>query len=459
MNKSPYDFDIDGAIAIILSAGAGIAFSIWGCYSPMVQNLAGVVGAIGGVAAIAESGKVYKSEKRSSLRDMAEDDILIDDLANQYSEVLGGQTYLDVSPIPQQLPRSPLPLPVATNDRNVDELWQRLNQPEYDWLLRMMLMKPLLIWGPQGSGKSQFAQFLALLRVLFFNHRVTVSDPHSHINKWAFPTHGKEYDYAAINEQLKAYYHRLKNPDSPHTSIWDEVTQYDENCNSEESKRFLKSILSDVRKPPEFPILLSHGNTLTALGGGKGGVKRMQIDGLPELELRAKTDRLGNIIPAYCGLLTAKNDEGEMAQQAVIIEPDWMNSDYLIRKFPQLKQTQPTNSNSQSNKGQPRSNIAQSIDLEKPPLDIDVIENEDTNEDLRDRAHSDLPVSDSKIPVSATIAELAQLTGKDESTLKAAIEALKEGKSQTYVIEKILEMKGREYQQGKNLLAMIREYL
>ena len=289
--------------------------------------------------------------------------------------------------------------------------------------------------------------------------KVTVSDPHSHINKWAFPTFGKEYNYQEITEQLKLYYHRLKNPDSPHTSIWDEVTQYDENCNSEESKRFLKSILSDVRKPPEFPILLSHGNTLTALGGGKGGVKKMQIDGLPELELRAKTDRLGNIIPAYMGILTAKDDNGEMSQQAVIIEPDWMNADYLIRKFPQLKQTHSTNSNSQPNKGQPRSNIARNIDLEKDPLDVDIIENEQTSDNLRDRFQASYQGSSPEVPVSATIAELAQLTGKDESTLKAAIEALREGKSQTYIIEKILGMKGREYQAGKNLLSMIREYL
>ena len=458
--RSPYDFDLDGAISLILSAGAGIAFSIWGCYSPAIQNLAGVAGAAGGVYAIAESSKVYRSEKRASLRDLAEDDILIDDLANQYSEVLGGGTYLDVSAQPmQQLPRSPLPLPVATNDRNVDELWQRLNQPEYDWLLRMLLLKPLLIWGPQGSGKSQFAQFLALLRVLFFNHRVSVSDPHSHINKWAFPTYGKEYNYQEINEQLKAYYHRLKNPDHPHTSIWDEVTQYDENCNSEESKRFLKSILSDVRKPPEYPILLSHGNTLTALGGGKGGVKRMQIDGLPELELRAKTDRLGNIIPAYCGILTAKDDNGEMSQQAVIIEPDWMNADYLVRKFPYLKRGNSASMNPRPNQGQPRSDIARSIDLEKDPLDVDVIENDTPSDDLRDRFRSSYQGSPPEVPVSATIAELAQLTGKDESTLKAAIEALQEGKSQTYIIENILRMKGREYQQGKNLLSMIREYL
>lgn len=457
--KSPFDFDLDGAISLLLSAGAGIAFSVWGCYSPAVSIFSGIAGAAGGAYAITESGKVFKSERRSSLRDMAEDDLLIEDLANQYGEVLGGNPYQYQMEPPQLLPKNPLPIPCQTSDRNAHELWDRLNRPEYEWLLQLLLTKPLLIWGPQGSGKSQFAQFLALQRMLFFNHRVTVSDPHSHINQWAFPSFGKEYNYGEINEQLKAYYHRLKNPDHPHTSIWDEVTQYDENCNSEESKRFLKSILSDVRKPPEYPILLSHGNTLTALGGGKGGVKRMQIDGLPELELRAKTDRLGNIIPAYCGILTAKDDNGEMSQQAVIIEPDWMNADYLLRKFPYLKRGHSASMNPRPNQGQPRSDIARSINLEKDPLDVDVIENEDTSDDLHDRLPQNFPGSGAEMPKSATIAELAQLTGKDESTLKSAILALREGKSQTYVIEKILGMKGREYQAGKNLLAIIREYL
>ncbi len=271
--RSPYDFDLDSAITLILSVGAGIGFTVWGCYSPSVQIFNGVAGCLGGAAALVESQKLHKSEKRSKLREAAEETILIDDLTHQYAEVMSGQPYfVSIEQQQQQLPqpKQPLPIPIPTSDQNAHELWNRLQKPEYEWLLQLLLTKPLLIWGAQGSGKSQIAQFIALLRQLFFAHEVTVADPHSHINQWCFESYGAGYNYSEINQRLKAYNKRLKNPDAPHTSIWDEVTQYEENCKSDESKRFLKSVLSDVRKPPEFPILISHSNTLSSLGGWKG---------------------------------------------------------------------------------------------------------------------------------------------------------------------------------------------
>ncbi|NJO71959.1 MAG: hypothetical protein HC825_10370 [Oscillatoriales cyanobacterium RM1_1_9] len=118
------------------------------------------------------------------------------------------------------------------NDSRVRRLWDQLNAPGCEWLLQLLLTKPLLIWGEQCSGKTSFAGFLALLRIIFFGHRVSVSDPHSHQNTWPgpFEVYGGEYNYNQINSRLVAYYQRLKTGSVPHTSIWDEVTQYHENC-------------------------------------------------------------------------------------------------------------------------------------------------------------------------------------------------------------------------------------
>lgn len=221
-------------------------------------------------------------------------------------------------------------------------LWEKLHQEEYEWLLQLLLTKPLLVWGEQCSGKTKFSGFLAMLRQLFFGHQISVADPHAHQNSWPdiWPCYGSQYNYGAIEKRLAAYYERLKNGNQPHTSIWDEVTNYAENCDEKLAGRFLKSILSDVRKPPEFPILLSHSNTLNSLGGGKGGVKTMQIRGLVEVNLRAKRDRLGNLQPALKGTVTGLkfDDYNQPIIQQIELEP-WMQPDWLMAEFSELTPT------------------------------------------------------------------------------------------------------------------------
>ncbi len=202
-----------------------------------------------------------------------------------------------------------------------------------------MLCKPILVWGEQGSGKTTFVEFLALLRVLFFNHTVSVSDPHAHKHEWCklFDVHGYEYNYGAINKRLIAYYDRLKAGNIPHTSIWDEMTNYQENCDEKLAGRFLKSILSDVRKVPEYPLLLSHNNTLSCLGGGNGGVKTTQDKGMVEVYLIAKRNKLGELEPAMKGTVKglAKDDYGNSITIPIQTET-WMTPQYLLQEFPSL---------------------------------------------------------------------------------------------------------------------------
>ncbi len=226
------------------------------------------------------------------------------------------------------------------DDLRTKKLWSKIEDSGCDWLLQLLLTKPLLVWGEQCSGKTKFSGFLAMLRILFFNHKVSVADPHSHQNEWPhiFEVYGGSYNYGQINSRLTAYYQRLKSANMPHTSIWDEVTNYAENCEEKLAGRFLKSILSDVRKPPEFPILLSHSNTLSSLGGGKGGIKKMQVRGLVEVNLRAKRDRLGNLKPALKGTVKGLklDDRGEAMVQPIELET-WMQPEYIFELFPELK--------------------------------------------------------------------------------------------------------------------------
>lgn len=233
------------------------------------------------------------------------------------------------------------PSPIPTGDNRLKELWGKVST-ESPWLLQLMEPGPLLVWGGQGSGKTTFTGFLALLRVLFCNHRIEVNDPHEHLNNWPglFPTYGGGCNYRQIDNRLKAYYDRVKNPQNSHySSIWDEITQYAECCNPDLAGRFLKSILSDSRKVDEHPILLSHNNTLGSLAGGKGGTKQMQIEGLVEVHLFNKRGSTGKLSPAMRGTIRGLEIDNTGNPIEMIIELfDWMTPDYLYSIFPELLQ-------------------------------------------------------------------------------------------------------------------------
>lgn len=250
------------------------------------------------------------------------------------------------------------------------QLWE-LIQSESPWLGKLLKRKPLLVVGPQGSGKTTFVKFLAMLRSLLLGHQIKVSDPHAHNNDWfdAWEVVGSQYDYKQIDEALKNYFKRLKSSNVETTSIWDEVTNYADNCRSDESDRFLKSVLADCRKSEEFPILLSHGETLGSLGGGKGGASKMKTEGLTTLKLLRESDSMGVDKPAFRGYLSGLDyaDDGKPISDSVRLNPDWMNPDYLVNLFPELlsktdTKNQPINSNFSP------TNTPDKINLSKPEI-------------------------------------------------------------------------------------------
>ena len=236
---------------------------------------------------------------------------------------------------------TPTPSPIPAGDHRLKQLWGKV-ATESPWLLQLMEPGPLLVWGGQGSGKTTFTGFLALLRVLFCNHVVVNRDPHAHHKSWPgmFPQHGSNANYREIDRQLQAYYERVKHPPSrPYSSIWDEVTQYSECCNSDLAGRFLKSILSDSRKINEHPILLSHGRTLGMLAGGRGGTAQTRDEGLVEVHLFNKRGPTGKLSPAMRGTISGLElDKSGNPVEMQIELFDWMTPNYLYNIFPELLQ-------------------------------------------------------------------------------------------------------------------------
>ncbi|MGE5659553.1 MAG: hypothetical protein ACM37W_23405 [Actinomycetota bacterium] len=243
-------------------------------------------------------------------------------------------------------PTSPVqPLqPNGQLTQRLKDFWQLLNQAENKWVLGLLEPPALLVKGGQGAFKTTFVGFLILLRKLYCGHSLEVSDPHAHQNldKW-FACHlvGHEHNYTAIAAQLSHYYKRLKvrNLNSqPITSVWDEYTNYATRVPGNGVEDFLFSVLSDVRKAREFPILISH----TDKKGGTGNSKRtgeheMKEEQLLTLHLKVERDTLGHPRPAFRGFLKGhrEDEDGNPIREAVLLQ-SWMTPQYLIQLFPEL---------------------------------------------------------------------------------------------------------------------------
>lgn len=307
--------------------------------------------------------------------------------------LLEGQQPLEV---PQPIPVSAVPLPVVSPtqaptkqlpSQEIDtsfegrkqQLWE-LIQSESPWLGKLLKRKPLLVVGPQGSGKTTFVKFLALLRSLLLGHQIKVSDPHAHNNGWidTWEIVGGGYDYKGIDKALKGYFQRLKSSKVAVTSIWDEVTNYADNCKSDEAERFLKSVLADCRKSNEFPVLLSHGETLGSLGGGKGGASKMKTEGLTTLKLLRKADSMGVDKPAFKGYLSGLDyaEDGKPISYSVDLNPSWMNPDYLLNLFPELTSETKTKNETIASNFAPI-NTPDKINLNKPEISTSLDDLED----------------------------------------------------------------------------------
>lgn len=244
----------------------------------------------------------------------------------------------------QQVKTPSVPLHEQTFEQRKEYLWKLLSDAEYAWLLRCIKAAPILVWGAQGSGKTTIVIFLCLLRKLYADMTVEVNDPHAHLNNWPedlFQVYGHRVGYAAIGRRLAAYYGRVtKLENHPHTSVWDEFTQYQERiANSELTVPFVKSTLSDARKAKEYPILVAHGNTQGAMGGSSG-THQMKEEGMISVHLFAKRDEMGEPRPAFKGVVKGLelNDYG-VPKETPIKTDTWMTQEFLLDLFPELRGT------------------------------------------------------------------------------------------------------------------------
>lgn len=215
----------------------------------------------------------------------------------------------DELPTPPATPAAEKPLPESKPLSDYFELFR---------------YRPLLIWGPQGSGKSTVAREIVRQKRLD-GQTVSVLNPHGSSVEWdGADVVGAGKDYQAINDYLKGYLVENKgryedfrdselteqqyqalllSKNSVISPICEEMSSWYHNLPKGLLGAFSLCCLTESRKVMMPPVFVAHDRTLDFIGLKRGA--NLKEDGLVELELLApETDATtGQLISSGRGIL------------------------------------------------------------------------------------------------------------------------------------------------------------
>ncbi|MBD2092563.1 hypothetical protein H6F67_22195 [Microcoleus sp. FACHB-1515] len=182
----------------------------------------------------------------------------------------------------------------------------------FAWSRDLLHFPAVLIWGPQGSGKTSFAAWLLHQRIAA-GHLAWICDPHKEYGQWkGLKVVGAGMDYVdcdramlkfanTVKQAYKARAEQANYKPTRETVLVEEFTNWASRCDN--SAEFFTASLSDLRKIKKGVIFVSHDRSLIALGNAKG-FSKARNNGLLELFLEATIDpATGEPMPAMRGKL------------------------------------------------------------------------------------------------------------------------------------------------------------
>lgn len=222
-----------------------------------------------------------------------------------------------------------VPVSATQPIQNLQTFTQSIDSDLYNWVRDLLGYPCVLIWGPQGAGKTSAASWLVAERIKL-GHKIRIFDPHREYGQWAgLDCVGDGMNYEAIDRELgwftkeikRRYQERANSPNyQPQliTVLCDEFTSWADRC--ENAADFFRECLSDIRKIGLHVIFVSHARTLPGLGGAKG-LAATRDAGLLELELEATVDPVTKkAVPKLQGKLKYP---GATERETVALAP-WM---------------------------------------------------------------------------------------------------------------------------------------
>jgi hypothetical protein len=221
----------------------------------------------------------------------------------------------------------------ATTYPGREELIARLKQ-EAPELLRLVKAPPIRLVGLQRTGKSTFAQRLALLRmVLLPGHTAAWATPHREadnpvpaiLNPVGYTATGAK-DYPSIEALWVNTQERIDQGEQVNmTVVWDEFGGYDQFQDVELLKGSLRSLLREATKHSYHPILIAHGDQASFYPGVTNILSTIKLSTVKVETIGAVADVFGAMAPTGKASITWL--DGSVAE---VTWPAWLTQDYLL---------------------------------------------------------------------------------------------------------------------------------
>ena len=238
----------------------------------------------------------------------------------------------------EELASNPPTLPQGTQGSTyastaAKELLTRLRS-EAPELLRLVKAPPIRLVGLQRTGKSTFAQRLALLRmVLLPGHSAAWATPHRELDNpvpailspVGYTATGAK-DYGAIEALWVTTQERIDQGETVNlTAVWDEFGGYDQFQDADLLRGNLRSMLREATKFGYHPILIAHGDQASFYPGVANILTTIKQSTIKVETIGEACDDFGTMAPT--GRATITWLDGTTTE---LVWPAWLTTDYLL---------------------------------------------------------------------------------------------------------------------------------